>query len=139
VPGEMLMLQVYFLLVVSNIVVGLMLGASFFRDRFSSEFFTAIQNRSVQKSFGLIAVLIGFFGLIAVLPDDLPILGNLLPALSSIIVGLALFIGEPSDEIVLPPWAELAHQFIYHNNGIISIIAIVFGILHFIFPTALFL
>lgn len=133
------MIQVYFLLILANVLIGLILGVPAFKNALSSELVNILENRSFQRMVGLIAVLVGFLGLIVVLPGDLPILGNLLPALSAMAVGLAVFVGPPGEESSLPAWARLVHEFVYQYSGVFSIACLVFALLHFIFPSALFL
>lgn len=133
------MLQVYFLLVLTNVILGLILFVTAAGDRLPESLLSALENRSLQKSFGLISVVVGFLGLIAVLPGDLPILGNLLPAATSMVIGMAVFLGPPSEELSLPPWAASVQEFIYRNATVFGSVCLVFALLHFIFPQALFL
>ncbi len=133
------MIQVYFLLILANVLVGLILGAPAFKSHFSPDMVRILENRSFQRMVGLIAALVGFLGLIAVLPGDLPILGNLLPSLSAMGIGFAVFLGPPEEDSNLPAWIRVGHEFIYHYSGVFSIGCFVSALLHFIFPSALFL
>lgn len=132
------MIQIYFLLVVSNILSGLTLAAPYFLERSTSPIFQALNHRSWRRALGLVAVVVGVFGVLSVLPGDIPLIGNLIPGASAILVGLALFVGQETRLDDLPPWASSLVNFIHANAPVMGIAAVLFGLIHFFFPQVVF-
>ena len=141
--------QFYLLAVVSTVVAGLALSSDYLGKK--SEFFASFRflrrNRSIQITAGLITAVIGVLKLIFRSPGErVAVVGDLLPALVGIILGVIL-IGEafrqhpaegPEQEKVGKS-VEKVTEAIMPYRVPVGIAGVVVGLVHFLFPTVLFL
>ena len=137
------MVQFYFLAVLLNVLGGLLISASYFGEKMPGllRFKEALQEQNgVRIVFTLVMVVVGVFKLLSVTEGDVPVVGDLLPALSlfmlSFILTLDYYI-ESSD--VVSPRIEKLDRIFLKNSVVFGIVAMVIGILHFLFPGALLL
>ncbi len=92
----------------------------------------------------VIAALSGLVGLIKLfyttVPDDIPVLGDFLPAIASLMACVCLFVewfeSQESYEGNLPGFLDLIFM---GGRKIFGLVCLVAGLLHFIFPRLLFL
>lgn len=133
------MVQVYFLLIVVNILGGLALASAFLGEKLGTEKLAFLQLPAFRKILGVISAIAGLIGLLSVLPGDLPIIGNLLPALSAILVGVGLFLETQEVPESAPEWSVKLQAFLETNGSLVGMAAIALGLLHFIFPAAVLL
>jgi len=132
--------QLYLLSIILNGLIGFFLV---FED--------AIERNSTGKSFrsswgfrlvlGILAAIMGILKLL--LPMTKPaILGDLLPALAGIVAGYVLIFGFYRDNSVKSETGgkldKLGDTFL-NNKKIVGIALLIVTLLHFLFPTALFL
>ena len=137
------MVQFYFLAVCLNIIGGLVLGASSFKDRIPglSVFRKFIFDNTTLRV-GLISsiLIVGILKFVSVFIGDILVVGDLLPALTLLVSGFTLLVEymsekNDSDKAIINKMDSI---FVKHSS-IVGIAAIVAGSLHFIFPGVLFL
>jgi hypothetical protein len=132
---------VYFFLVLSNILLGGVLIADRFKEK--NEIF---QKLTEFAEVGLVRVILsglgvfaGFFGLIITI-NEVTIIGNLIPALSSIAMGMLYYfhhqnLKNPDSESHLPALEGI----LLGNRFPIGIVGMVAGLVHMINPQIPFL
>ena len=135
------MLQFYFLSIVMNALAGYILFAGgndspvVFKSGFS------LQNETFRLVVGIASALVGFMKLLSVVEGDVPVIGDLLPALSGFLAGFALIFeyyrGRASVEI--PENVGKIDRLLATNKKIIGIAALAAAVLHFLFPRVLLL
>ncbi len=137
------MIQFYLLAVCLNIAGGLILSSDFFSEKIP---FAATLRDSVQEKqswriiFILLLLFTGIFKVLSVTKGDVPVVGDLLPALSLLLIGitsLSNYFAEKSD--TEGTFFHRMNAVLTPNSHIIGVSAIVLGLLHFLFPTVLFL
>lgn len=146
------MLQFYFLSVMLNLLVGLVLFCSVAPKKQEE---TAVDNSSSatdnaglqsffdSKNFklvlGVLAILVGFMKLLSVVQNDVPVIGDLLPAISGLIGGFSVlldfYISTSSTEF--SPSGII--QVLLDSRKTIGVFCIIIAVLHFLFPKVLFL
>lgn len=137
------MLQFYLLSVIMNVIAGIMLSAGFIDERVSfvsgmKEFFDG--KPSIKVTVGGITFVVGFFKLLSVTRGDVPVVGDLLPALAGLVMGLALFLDYyKSRSTVSSTFVDGAEKVLLNNRNVIGLAGIVIGLLHFLLPRVLFL
>ncbi len=137
------MLQFYFLSVLLNALTGFML---IFVDTDEPE--TVIEGKLPQvmrdETFrlilGILTCITGFFKLLTAVRGDIPVIGDLFPAFAGLIGGFTLLYDfyrrrSTVDEETLPPVV----QKIVNGRKYVGISALLAAVLHFLFPTVLFL
>jgi hypothetical protein len=135
------MIQAYFFLVFSNLILGTMVVAEKNKEKspFFSKLSELVEVEIVRVVMGIIGVVSGIFGLIAVL-NDVPVIGNLVPALTSIALGM-IFVMEyysnrsPDSQSAIPALEGI----LVSNKAIIGYIGLGAGLLHFFAAEALFI
>lgn len=137
------MLQFYFLSILLNAVTGLVLLFAN-QDQRDENGSGAVPNVAYDETFrlvlGILTGIVGFFKLLTVVRGDVPVLGDLFPAVAGMAAGFILlyeFYRTRShiQEESLPP---VVMQFIA-SKRYVGIIAVVSAAAHFLFPTVLFL
>lgn len=137
------MLQFYLLSVIMNIIAGTVLSAGFIDERVSfvsgmKDYFDG--KPSMKLTIGVITFIVGFFKLLSVTRGDVPVVGDLLPAVAGLVMGLALFLDYyKSRSTVSSPFVDTAEKLLLNNRNIIGLVGIVIGVLHFLLPRVLFL
>lgn len=133
------MVQIYLLLVVFNVALGLVLARAGLKPSLGAwdAWFTPFDDRLTKGLLGIGSFLTGFLGLIFVLPGDQVFLGDLFPSVSALLGGTILvleFSKKPSDS---PP--TRLEDFLVANKVIVGVVCLTFGVLHFFSPTVIFL
>ena len=137
------MVQVYFLLVITNVLSGMLLARSAWKGTPHPDldaFLTLFQKKWGTGALGLVTFVTGFLGLIFVLPGDQVFLGDLIPSLTALVAGTTLvleFYKKDSPERLAS--TEKLDNILLANKLIIGFLALGFGILHFILPQVVFL
>ncbi len=137
------MVQFYLLAVCLNIVGGLVLSADFFSEKIP--FLTTLREAVLEKQswkviFIILFLFTGIFKILSVTKGDVPVVGDLLPALSLLVLGISFFSGFIKDRSETE--GTIIHRIdsiLSPNSHIIGVSAVVVGFLHFIFPAVLFL
>ncbi len=137
------MLQFYFLSILLNAVAGavIIFGDKDFADHESEGKLPPLaMDDTFRLVLGILVAVVGFFKLLTPVRGDVPVIGDLLPALAGLASG-AFFLIEfyrarsTIDQNTLHPFMQ---QLVASSRyiGIASMVAAVF---HFLFPTVLFL
>ena len=137
------MLQFYFLSVLLNLATGLIL---LFSDREDLEVLTDAKISSIVRDetfrlvLGILTAITGFFKLLTTVRGDVPVIGDLLPALAGLAGGFILLyefyrLRSTLDETTLP---KLMYT-IVSSKKYVGIICLTAACLHFLFPTVLFI
>jgi hypothetical protein len=137
------MLQFYFLSVFANLLAGLTLTADYFAERFGSfaplkELFS---KGSVRAGVGIGAFVVGFLKLlIRSTPTDVPVVGDLLPAVAGLAMGAAILLGSLRERArVGDGKVSNLEQAVMRYRVPLGIAGLVVSVLHFLLPGALFL
>ncbi len=156
------MIQFYFLSVALNIACGLalILPNRPHPRQLMRHFDVVLSDAGVRISLGSLGIVVGALTLISPIQGDVPFVGDLIPALSSALAGLVLLLeirserkeeptrkGEIADDAgqgpdsaqALPISDERLRKLLVESGRIIGFIAILAGIVHFLFPLELFL
>lgn len=134
------MFQVYFLLVSTNLVGGIALSSGFLQEKAPSlaDLAKAFSDPGFRLGLGLLTFVTGFFGILSVLPGDIPVLGDILPSLSALMVGTGLVLEYY--HMKSPSHAGLVEKLddvILKNKNPIGIAGMSAGLIHLVFPTVL--
>jgi hypothetical protein len=131
------MLQFYFLSIFTNMLAGLTLTSEYFAERIKGflPFKDLFANRNVKTTIGIAAFVVGFLKLlIRSNPTDVPVVGDLLPALAGLAMGAGLILGTVSAETV-----DNLEKTVMTYRVPLGIAGLVISALHFLVPGALFL
>ncbi len=141
------MVQFYFLAILANIIGGLALSSSFVEKRLTglsglTEYFGS--KPGLRVTIGVVAVVTGVLKLLSATKGDVPVVGDLLPSLTGIAVGVALLYERYKEKTTLPPesqaqTAAMLDRIILTNRSILGSWSILIGIVHFFLPGVLFL
>ncbi len=131
------MVQFYALSVFINIIIGSLLsidakseGVSFF-----SRLKDVLEDRGFKFSLGILSLIIGLFKILTPTIGDIPVVGDLMPAVTGIALGGVLlleFFRTKSD--VSSEAISKIEGAVVQNRKFIGIAGIVVGILHFLMP-----
>ncbi len=133
------MVQIYFLSILLNLLGGFGLASETMVERISglrifSDFF---EGRTTLKiTVGILSFIVGILKLLSSM--DVPVAGDLLPALGNIAVGFALVLDYYKDRSESTS-SEKLNDFFARNSSFIGIAAVLFGVLHFFIPRVLLL
>jgi hypothetical protein len=152
------MIQFYFLSIFFNIVAGSALCAeSGNRHSAAIDGLRAfLRDRTVRLVLGILSVAVGCLKLVTTIRGDIPIVGDFVPACAGIAVGLTLLLelyrageaassAEPASSEGPEAAATASARFskleriLLSNKVSIGIAAAIAGVVHFLFPTVLFL
>lgn len=137
------MYQIYFLSIFFNIFAGITLGY----DKFSTNTsFTSVFNPEFFKRLNLWVILgvgtfvVGFLKILSVSPGDVKVVGDLIPALSGMVMGFTLILGYYREKsTVSTHTVEKMDNLLLENKTAIGVTGIVSAVLHFFLHTVLFL
>ncbi len=139
------MMQFYFLSIVSNLVAGFALLLDLKEGEeekfaFIGQLRELLQNESTRLVIAIISILAGVFKILSVVRLDIPIIGDLFPALTGISAGLALLYDRYAHSTSLNIEAKpfLKSLFITHKKWL-AYACFASSLLHFLFPQVLFL
>lgn len=141
------MLQFYFLSIVANLVGGLALSSAYLDERLSGvsglkAFFDT--KPGVRVSFGVVALVVGILKLLSVTRGDVPVVGDLIPAVTGLIVGTALLFERYREKSTIPAETQsgivaVVDRLVLRNRTVIGITSLLVSALHFLIPRVLFL
>ncbi len=136
------MVQFYFLSIFVNLIGGLLLAGEVLNKQFSKldilqELFKAPK---YLLSFSIFSAVTGIFKIISVYNGDVPVVGDLIPALVSMVIAVYLFLSwQKNKSVEINTALEKTDTLIEKYRNIIGIAAIVVSVLHFFFPDVLFI
>lgn len=133
------MVQIYFLLVLLNVLTGLVLAQSGLKRSLGpwDAWFVPFHHKMVRGLLGLSTFLSGFLGLIFVLPGDQIFLGDLFPSITALLGGTILVLEYYRKEP--DPEAPRIEDFLVSNKIIVGVVCLTFGLIHFFSPAVVFL
>jgi hypothetical protein len=140
------MLQFYLLSVVLNICSGFALYSEKLEDGKDKTNDVLVSLKQVFRDstlrlvLGILTSITGFFKLVSVTPGDVPIVGDLVPALAGLALGFILLLEFSRGKSTAPanPQSKLDLIFL-HNRTTFGIIGMIVGFVHFLFASVLFL
>jgi hypothetical protein len=135
------MLQFYFLSILANILAGLALTAEYLAGRFPgfAPFRDLLARRPYRAALGALAAAVGFLKLLLrSTAADVPVVGDLIPALVGMAMGASLVLHVVREKADLPAVSRLEKAALAYRVPL-GIVGIVAGVLHFLLPGALFL
>lgn len=153
------MLQFYFLSIMLNLVTGLILFCEKepVRDSFLDEDFDLfdkspentgstnpiigfLESKNFKLVLGVLSVLVGLMKLLSVVQNDVPVIGDLFPAVAGLVGGFCILLQfyMETNSIDYVPNGLLQTIFV-EKRRTIGICCLVVATLHFIFPKVLFL
>lgn len=137
------MLQIYFLTVLTNIVAGLTISSKFLSTKIEGFqiFSDKMENRMYRVILGSITLLTGLFALLNHSEASMAILGDLVPAVTAMAMGLIIIIYYffSSEENAENKFVQTVKDLTDKYGNILGIAGIIIGLIHFLIPTALFL
>ena len=139
------MLQFYFLTIVLNALGGYILISADekavleFKSELASGF--TLKDETFRLVVGILSAVMGLLKILSPIEGDIPIIGDLLIALTSFSCGFILIFEyyrnrSSVDDSENP---EKFSRVLVHNKKIIGVISIVMAVLHFLFPKVLLL
>ena len=137
------MIQIYLLSVLTNLVAGAVLSVDGGEDRLRIASIFRVEligSSNFRLGLGLTTFLVGFFKFLSVTYGDVPVVGDLIPALSGVIQGmilLVLYYRERSD--ISSPALDTLDRVFVSNRVMFGTAGVLIAVLHFLFPTVLFL
>jgi len=137
------MYQIYFLTVLTNIVAGLTISSKFLSSKIEGflVFSEKMESRMYRIILGSLTLLTGLFSLLNHSETSIAILGNLIPAITAMAMGLILIINYffTSEENLENKFVQTVKELTEKYGNILGIAGIIVGLIHFLIPTALFL
>ncbi len=137
------MSQLYFLSVITLVFAGLLASADFLAERLSLlSFLPRMTGNSILVVVtGAVTLLVGVAKLIFPAPGEaVPIAGDLLPALTGILVGaLLILLGSNKAEEATPDAAKRVVSVVISYRIVIGLASVAVGLIHFIFPATVIL
>ncbi|GHV76688.1 hypothetical protein AGMMS49942_15090 [Spirochaetia bacterium] len=131
------MIQFYFLSIVLNALSGYVLTRE---PLDTSGFHWSLQNETSRLILGVLTIVVGLLKILSSVPGDLPVIGDLIPALAGFLAGFALiFEYYRSRSTREPEHTDTIERLLIHNKKWIGFIALGAAALHFLFPSVLFL
>ena len=135
------MLQFYFLSIVLNALAGYLLitadedGVLEFKSGFS------LKDETFRLIVGILSILIGLLKILSVVKGDMPVIGDLLPALTGFLSGFILIVEyyRSRSSLDISEQSEKIDRLLLKNKKIIGVAALIAAALHFLFPTVLLL
>ncbi len=136
------MIQFYLLSVLLNIVAGYALYS--FESEPRGSLFDGIRvfvkDQTVRLIMGILTFTVGFFKLLTVMRGDVPVVGDLLPSVAGMAVGVTLLLEfYRSTASVTTEAIDKLDRIFISNKRLVGIIAMVSGLVHFLFANVLFL
>lgn len=137
------MLQFYFLSVLLNAITGFVFLLDYETDidnASSARFPSWFKDETIRLVLGILTCVTGFFKLLTTVRGDVAVVGDLVPALAGLAGGFTLLYDFYKTRSTVEE--ELLHpviKSIVQSKRIVGVVCIGSAILHFLFPTVLFL
>jgi len=135
------MLQFYFLSIVLNALAGIILlsgeedGVLEFKGNFS------LKDETLKLIVGVLSLVTGLLKILSPLEGDVPIVGDLIPALVGLFAGAVLVFEYYRNRTTLDvsEHTDNINRILVNNKRIIGVLALIAALLHFLFPKVLLL
>lgn len=137
------MMQIYFLSVICNFISGIALSYDSLNEKlpvskvFNPELF---KSNTFRIIFGIITFIVGLLKLLSATKGDIPVAGDLVPALLGMFLGVSLVVQyyQSKSDVQSEAVDKLDNIFV-KNQSTFGIAGVVVSILHFLIPGVLFL
>ena len=137
------MMQLYFLSILLNILAGTALCAESLAGRFRAfaRLGPLVAGRGFRTVVGVLAAGVGFLKLLVLsAPQDVPVVGDLLPALAGLAMGATLIVQVLREKADVPKEAiTRVEQIVLAYRVPLGLAGLAVAALHFLLPGALFL
>jgi len=137
------MVQFYLLAVILNILGGLILAAPLLQEKIPmlEKLHEGLRiNIASRMVFILLSLVVGIFKILSVTKGDVAVVGDLLPALSLLLMAGVFFLDYYKEQSEIgSSFIDKLQRIFVDNKSAIGIILVVIGLLHFLFPRVLFL
>jgi len=137
------MVQFYLLAVILNILGGLILTAPLLQEKIPmlEKLHEGLRiNIASRMVFILLSLVVGVFKILSVTKGDVAVVGDLLPALSLLLMAGVFFLDYYKEQSEIgSSFIDKLQRIFVDNKSAIGIILVVIGLLHFLFPRVLFL
>ena len=137
------MYQIYLLSVLTNVLAGVALSVGGMDEKLhlSSVFNKELmQNDGFRLGLGIVTFVVGFFKLLSVSEGDVPVVGDILPAISGLVLGMILLLQYyRGRSTVSSPFVDTLDNIFGKNSAVFGTVGILIGILHFLLHRVLFL
>jgi hypothetical protein len=137
------MYQIYFLSIITILLSGVALAFERLDARIRigallhAEFFDRI---TFRLGLGVVTALVGVFQILSVAPGDVPVVGNLIPAVTGIVLGLILALQYyQAKSTVEGGFLGALDRIFVKNASNFGVLGIIVALLHFFFHRVLFL
>ena len=135
------MLQFYLLSVVLNVLAGYILiagdndGVLEFKGGFS------LKDETIRLVLGILSLLTGLMKILSVVEGDVPVIGDLFPALTGLLSGFILIFEyyRSRSSVEVSEHSERVDRILVSNKRIIGVAALIAAALHFLFPKVMLL
>jgi uncharacterized membrane-anchored protein len=133
------MIQFYFLSIFFNVVIGyLLLRGDDETMNVSSKI--SLQDETVRLILGILSVVTGVLKILSPVQGDIPIIGDILPALAGVACGLSLIFEYYAKRAGADTGTETGFNVaLLKNKKVVGVAALAAAALHFLFPQALLL
>jgi len=138
------MVQLYLLSIVLNGLIGFLLvsGDAIESGSATNGFRISFSSRGFRFVIGILAAITGILKFLSPILNTTPILGDMVPAVAGIIAGFILIFGfyrENSAKSDSDGQLNRIGDTLLHFKKVVGILLLAVAVLHFLFPTALFL
>ncbi|MCF7913631.1 MAG: hypothetical protein K9L66_00535 [Spirochaetaceae bacterium] len=137
------MVQFYLLAVILNILGGLILAAPLLQEKIPmlEKLHEGLRiNIASRMVFILLSLVVGIFKILSVTKGDVAVVGDLLPALSLLLMAGVFFLDYYKEQSEIgSSFIDKLQRIFVDNKSAIGITLVVIGLLHFLFPRVLFL
>jgi hypothetical protein len=137
------MIQFYFLSIFLNALSGYVLAFSpdvDDVDAMENKFRIPIYKESFRLVLGVLTILTGLLKILSAIQGDVPVIGDLFPALAGFLAGFILiFEYYRSRSSIEPEHTEKIEQHLIKNKKWVGFLTLAAAVLHFLFPTVLLL
>ncbi len=137
------MVQFYLLAVILNILGGLILASPLLQEKIPmlENLHEALRiNIASRMIFILLAIAVGIFKILSVTKGDVAVVGDLIPALSLLLMAGVFFLDYYKEQSeVGSSFINTLQRIFVDNKSTVGIILVIIGLLHFLFPRVLFL
>jgi hypothetical protein len=136
------MIQFYFLSILLNGLTGYVLTQNTDEDlaALDTGFRFSLRNETCRFVLGAATIITGLLKILSSIRGDVPVVGDLIPALAGFLAGFILvFEYYHSRSTLEPEHTEKIEQVLIHNKKWVGCFALAAAVLHFFLPSVLFL
>jgi uncharacterized membrane-anchored protein len=134
------MIQLYFLSIFLNAIAGFVLISDSGDGDMEIRTGLSPKNETLRLILGILSMIVGILKLLSATEGDIPVVGDLVPALTGFAAGFILIYEYYRDHSTLEPEKTgTLNALLLAHNKIIGFIAMIVGALHFLFPRVLLL